>query len=130
MRRSLLVLLVIAVSASGCTAIRRDSRRTLDWLDTSFTPSSPVARAALLPVAIPVGLAGLLTDTLVVNPVYAIDDAWGDTVDLLWTPSDESPLRRTLITPLAAIATPFVFGGEWLWRSIVPKAPRIEAVDQ
>jgi len=119
-------LVCLAVLFAGCTTMRDDSRRTVDWLDGNLTPESPVARGALLPLAIPVGFLGLVTDTVVVNPACAVDDAWGDTVELLWTSREESPLRRALITPLAAVATPFVFAGEWLWRSIVPEEPRAE----
>lgn len=116
-------LLVLALFA-GCTTVRDDSRRTADWLDASLTPESNGARMALLPLAIPVGLGALAADTAVVNPVYAVDDAWGDTVELLWTSREESSLRRALFTPLAALATPFVFGSDWLWRCVVPTAPR------
>lgn len=125
-----LPLLLGLILLAGCTTMRDDSRRTLGWLDRTFTPESPVARGALLPVAIPVGFAGLLTDTIVVNPVYAVDDAWGDTVDLLWTSRDESPLRRALFTPLAAVGTPFVFAADWLWRSLVPTAPRVDETEK
>lgn len=119
-------LLVSLVLLAGCTTMRDDSRRTLDWLDGSFTPGSAGARGALLPVAIPVGFTGLVCDTVLVNPVCAVDDAWGDTVDVLWTSSDESGLRRALFVPLAALGTPFVFAGDWLWRSIVPTSPRAD----
>ena len=121
-------LCAVALFAAGCTTMRDDSRRTLGWLDASLTPEAPAARGALLPLAIPVGFAGLCCDTLVVNPACAIDDAWGDTVELLWTSDEESPLRRALVTPLAALATPFVFAGGWLWRSVVPQSPRAAAV--
>jgi hypothetical protein len=122
-------LAAIALLAS-CTTMRDDSRRTLGWLDGNFTPESAGARGALLPVAIPVGFAGLLTDTVVVNPVCAVDDAWGDTVQLLWTSNEESTLRRALFAPLAALGTPIVFAGDWLWRSLVPTAPRADDADK
>ena len=111
---------------AACTAVR-DHRHTLDWLDATLTPTSPTARGLLLPVAIPVGCVGLLADVLLVNPVLAIDDAWGDTTDLLWTSQEESVLRRVLFTPIAAVATPFVFAGDWLGRSLLPLEPRREA---
>lgn len=123
----MLLLAVLPLVGGGCTAVREDSRRTLDSLDGNFTPASPTTRTVLLPVAIPVGFCGLLTDTLLVNPAFAIDDAWRDTVDLLWTPRDESPLRRALFTPLAALATPLVFAGDWLGRSVFPIPPRQES---
>lgn len=130
MRTAFLGLLVAFLGLVGCTTIRDDSRRTLDLLDANLTPGSPVGRGLLLPVAIPVGFAGLLCDTVVVNPACAIDDAWLDTTDLLWSSRDESMLRRTLFTPVAALATPLVFGLDWLWRSLVPLAPRAELGDE
>ncbi|MBM4063303.1 MAG: hypothetical protein FJ265_19725, partial [Planctomycetes bacterium] len=53
---------------AACTTVRDDSRRTMHWLDAHLTPESAGARAALLPVAIPVGFAAFLTDTVAVNP--------------------------------------------------------------
>ncbi len=124
--RLLLALLAIG-SFAACTCVRDDSRRTLDLLDKNLTPASPTWRAVLLPVAIPVGFAGLLLDSAVVNPVCALDDAWGDTVELLWTWRDESTLRRVLFTPLAALGTPIVFACDWLGRSCLPVPPRKES---
>jgi len=112
---------------AACTCVRRDSRRTLDLLDTNLTPASSAWRAVLLPVAIPVGCSALLADSIVVNPIHAIDDAWGDTVELLWTWREESTLRRVLFTPLAALGTPIVFACDWLGRSCLPLSPRQEA---
>ena len=80
----------------------------------------------MLPLAIPVGVGGLVTDAVLVNPVLCIDDAWGDTVELLWSSEDESNMRRALFAPLAAVATPFVFAGDWFWRSLWPIEPRQE----
>ncbi|HEX5052232.1 MAG TPA: hypothetical protein VFZ65_10700 [Planctomycetota bacterium] len=124
--RAALRAVVCAGVLAGCTAVRDDGRRTLHWLDASLTPSSETARNLLLPVAVPVGFGGLLSDTLLVNPWCAIDDAWGDTCELLWTPHEESALRRVLFAPVAALATPFVFGGDWLGRCCLPLPPRRE----
>jgi hypothetical protein len=118
--------LLIAATFSACTVVRHDGRRTLQWLDATATPSSPVARALLLPVAIPVGGVGLLADALVRNPAHAVDDAWADTSTLLWTSREESALRRALFTPLAAVATPVVFACDWLCRCILPLSPAAE----
>jgi hypothetical protein len=113
-------------AAAACTTSRDDSRRTLDWLDANLAPQSHTTRMVLLPVAIPVGICGLICDTVVVNPVCAIDDAWGDTVDTLWTSNEESGLRRALFTPLAMAATPVVFACDWVWRCLIPTEPRKE----
>lgn len=124
--RRLGVVVSACVLAPACTIVRPDSRRTLDVLDHNLTPASSTARALLLPVAVPVGIGGILTDTLLVNPIHAIDDAWLDMVDVLWTSDDETPLRRALFVPLAALATPVVFAGDWLGRCVLPLPPRKE----
>jgi hypothetical protein len=111
---------------AACTCIRRDSRRTLDLLDHNLTPADATWRLVLLPVAIPVGFGGLLADSAIVNPIYALDDAWDDTSELLWTWRGESTLRRVLFTPLAVLGTPVVFGCDWLLRSCLPLPPRKE----
>ena len=69
---------------------------------------------------------GLATDAVIVHPVFSIDDAWGDTVELLWSPRDESSLRQALFAPVAAIATPVVFATDWVWRSLWAIDPRDE----
>lgn len=115
---------VLLAALASCTTVREDGRRTLHWLDAHLTPDSATVRWCLLPVVIPVGVVGVLSDTLVVNPVCAIDDAWADTVDVLWTSHEESPLRKALFTPLAVLGTPIVFPVDWLWRCLLPIAPR------
>jgi hypothetical protein len=122
-RPGLLPILVILLALGACTTMRDDSRRTLDWLDAHAAPDSPTARAWLLPVAVPVGLLGWTADTVVVNPIAAIDDAWLDTRGLLWESKEESTLRRVLFTPLAALATPVVLGTDWLMRAVFPIEP-------
>lgn len=106
------------------------SRRTLDLCDANLAPApeSTTTRGLLLPVAVPFGFVAGVVDTVAVNPVCAIDDAWLDTVDLLWRSRDESALRRTLFVPLAALVTPIVFGGDWLGRCVFPIPPRMDEI--
>lgn len=109
---------------SGCALFDRDNRRTTSWLDENATPASDGARLALAPLALPAGVVALAADAAIVHPISVVDDAWGDTVELLWSPRDESAFRRVVLTPLAAIATPLVFTGDWLGRSLLPLRPR------
>ena len=69
------------------------------------------------PAALPVGVAALVTDAVVVHPATQIDDACRDTADFLWDYDHDSPLRAVLLTPLSALATPPVFCVDWLLRS-------------
>jgi hypothetical protein len=119
---------LLLLLAAGCAMAAPENRRTLLWLDDNLKPASGVARGALLPAAIPIGLAALAVDAVVVHPVTVVDDAWGDTVDLLWTTRGETPLRQALFAPIAALATPFVFAGDFLGRCNFAIAPRVAAV--
>ena len=47
-----------------------------------------------------------------------IDDAWWDTTDILWEFDHDSNFRTVLLTPLSALATPVVFGVDWVFRSV------------
>lgn len=127
MRKGLLVIGTTCL-LGGCTVFSSSHRHTVDLLDENLTPGSRGARIALLPVAVPVGLMGLTVDAVVVNPVLAVDDAWQDTRALLWSAPDETSFRRAMFVPFAALATPVVFTGDWLWRSLWPLEP-VKPVD-
>jgi hypothetical protein len=121
-QRWLAALLVLALA--GCAQVKEENRRTLNALDAAATPQSEAGRWALSPVALPVGIVALVTDMLVVHPACSLDDAWGDTVQLLWTPRDESRFRRAVLLPLVTLATPLVFAGDWVGRALLPLPPR------
>jgi hypothetical protein len=114
-------------SAAACSMFRDDNRRTLNLIDRELAPASTGAKIALAPVALPVGVTAFAADLVVVHPIASIDDAWLDTEELLWQPKDESGLRRALFVPLAAVATPFVFVGDWVGRWLLPITGRPEA---
>lgn len=116
MRQVLLSLIVHA--CVGCAFFDADNRRTLNALDRNLVPESTTARWALAPIGLPVAVVAGTVDVLVVHPVSVVDDAWGDTQALLWTPRDESRFRRAVLVPLAALATPLVFVGDALGRAL------------
>lgn len=129
MARSMLLLLLAMAWAltAGCAVFKEENRRTLNALDEHLTPSSVGARWVFAPLALPIGLAGGATDLVLVHPACVIDDAWGDTVELLWTPRGESRFRRAVMLPLVTLATPFVFIGDWLGRAAFMLPPRKES---
>lgn len=115
--------LSLAVVA-GCSMFDRDNRRTLELLDRELAPASTGTRLALAPLALPLGVGALVADAVVVHPTCSLDDAWLDTRDLLWRSRDESALRRALFVPLAVLATPVVFAGDWVGRCLLPLGER------
>ncbi len=122
-RSTLLLPLVLAAS---CAIAEPDNRRTLNALDAHLTPTSTSARWLASPVALPVGVLGVAADALVVHPCCVLDDAWGDTVEWLWEPREESRFRSAVMTPLRVIASPIVFVGDWLGRATFDIPPRKE----
>jgi hypothetical protein len=117
------MLALLALAASGCAIAERDNRRTLNALDEHATPASEPARWALAPLALPVSLVAAAGDMLIVHPVCSVDDAWADTVDVLWTSHGETRFRRVVMIPLAALTTPPFFAGNLLFRSLLPVDP-------
>jgi hypothetical protein len=118
---------VLALSLGGCAVFESENRRTLNALDEHVTPQGAGARWALSPLALPLGFGALAADLLLVHPVCSVDDAWGDTVEWLWTPRGETRFRRAVMLPLVTVATPVVFGGDLAGRSVFPIDPRKDA---
>lgn len=109
---------MLTCSLAGCAFLDEDNRRTLNYLDAHAAPESAAARWALSPVALPIALGAGALDAAVVHPATQLDDAWRDTVDLLWDYEQDSSFRAVLLTPLAVMATPPVFCGDWLLRAV------------
>ena len=109
---------VFVVASSSCAFLNPDSRRTLNYLDANLAPQSATARVLLSPVALPVGVAAGVADAVVVHPLTQVDEAWRDTLDVLWDYDQGSAFRQVLLTPLSALATPLVFAGDWLCRAV------------
>jgi len=110
--------ILAALGLSGCAVFDEPNRPLLDLLDENVAPSSTAGRWLAAPVALPVAAVAVTVDAVVVRPATQIDDAWGDTVELLWEPGDQTPFRRVVVAPVMALATPVVFASDWLVRSM------------
>jgi len=121
-----------------------DRRHLLNYLDANWTPgsatgsapSSTTGRWLAAPLALPVGLVAGVADAVVLHPISQVDDAWIDTVDVVWDFRGSTDFRTVLLTPLSAVATPVVFGVTWLWRSVfdiddsVAEASSVDVVEE
>lgn len=116
--------------ACACAMGNGDRRLLLNHLDAEWAPESNAGRWLLAPVALPVGVVAFATDAVVVHPATQVDDAWGDTVEALWTFDHGSRFRNALVTPLSAVATPVVFPVVWIWRSVFDVRDRRVVEDQ
>ncbi|MFT4512188.1 MAG: hypothetical protein ACI89X_001292 [Planctomycetota bacterium] len=110
-------LVVVCTCATSCALGNGDRRRALNYLDANWTPTTTTGRWLAAPVALPVGIVAGATDAIVLHPLSQIDDAWVDTVDVVWD-FDDTEFRTVLLVPLAAVATPVVFGVTWLFRAV------------
>ncbi len=120
------LLVVVTALAASCAMGNGGRRRLLNYLDANFTPSTTTGRWLLSPIALPVGIVAGATDAVVLHPLSQIDDAWVDTVDVVWDFGPGTDFRTVLLTPLSAVATPVVFGVTWLWRSVFDISDSIE----
>lgn len=120
------LLLSLVLFGAGCAIFDSDNRHTLNLLDEHLTPEDAAAKWALAPIALTAGLVAASVDAVIVHPINVVGDAWGDTAELLWDSPDESGFRRAIFAPVAVIATPFVFVGDWLGRSSFSIPPREE----
>ena len=112
------LLVVVGACLASCAIGNQDRRLLLNYLDESWTPPTATGRWLAAPVALPVGFCAGVTDAVLLHPLSQIDDAWVDTVDVVWDFGDSTDFRTVLLTPLSAVATPIVFGVTWLWRSV------------
>ena len=69
-----------------------------------------------------------MLDAVVVHPATQLDDAWRDTVDLVWDYEQDSSFHAVLLTPLSAVATPVVYCGDWLLRAVFDIDQNLEQV--
>ena len=121
--------IALAFAVAACAVTDEHNRTTLTVLDEHLIPASTSGRVALFPVALPVGLVAYAVDSLI-HPFTVFDDAWGDTVELLWTSRNSSRFRRALMIPVSAILTPVIFVGDWIGRSLLPLPPRAGAAGE
>ncbi len=121
------MLAVLAWVSVGCAVFLPENRRTLNALDEHIAPTSTAGRWAAAPVTFPAGVVAFVLDVVVVHPATVIDDAWGDTVELLWEPRAETRFRRAVLLPLVTLATPLVFVGDFLGRAALAIPPRPDA---
>ena len=117
-RKAQAAAVVFFAAWSSCAFLRPENRRTLNYLDANLAPQSATARILLSPVALPVGVAAGVADAVVVHPLTQVDEAWRDTLDVLWDYDQSSSFRQVLLTPLSVLATPLVFAGDWFCRAV------------
>lgn len=113
------IVLGLACLLSGCALANRDNRPVWNAFESKIVPESEAAFYATLPLTIPVGFVAILVDTFIAHPIQVVDDAWNDTYNM-WTDLEfeEHYYTESAWLPLRAVATPVVFAGSLLGRSV------------
>lgn len=117
--RPSLALAGALLCCAGCAWSNDINRPVWNVFEANLVPKSDGARAATLPLTVPLGLVAILTDTLIAHPIQVIDDAWCDAGevwdDLNWR---DSYYTECGFLPVRVAATPLVFAGAWLGRAL------------
>jgi len=102
----------------GCAFMNRDNTPALNLVEDNLWPEATGWRVVAFPVVFPIGLVAVITDGLIIHPVTVIDDAAGDTGDILWDEWDwdEHYVTECAALPWRAVATPLIFIGDFLGR--------------
>jgi hypothetical protein len=119
-KSSLLLVVLLAFSLSGCAFLNRDNTPALNFVENNLWPEKTGWKIAVSPVVVPLGLVAVVTDAVVIHPVSVIDDAAGDTGDVLWKNFkwDKKYITACTSIPWRGIATPPFFIGNFLGRSM------------
>ena len=105
----------LAWCAMGCAVVNKEKRSLTMWMDKNAAPENKVARAALLPVAVPVGVATLTIDGTVINTVRGVPEAFDKTNDFALFIGKKRPYRLrnfardVWVSPVQAVVYPVVF---------------------
>jgi hypothetical protein len=105
----------VLLACGGCAFMEEDNRRWLNLADDAIQPQKPVTQAAMAPVFVPVGVALLATDALVVHPMVRLPDALEITDEVMWDTfgRSNSPFRESMLLVPRIVGTPIAFAVIW-----------------
>jgi hypothetical protein len=114
-----IALLLLFFMLTGCAMFNRNNTRALNFVEAHLVPSDPLSKKLSYPVTIPVSLAAVIFDMVLLHPISVIPDAARDSRDL-W---QDLPWREQYFTTSASVLpraafTPIFFTGDFLGRSL------------
>jgi len=112
-------LLCAALLVSGCAVLSQEDRVLTRTLDEKFTPRSGVAKIAAAPVALPVGVAALAIDGVLLNPVRNLSDS-AELANIVFEEVPFTGLGEVIVFPMRLITYPILFLGAELVLCTIP----------
>ncbi len=100
-------------ASTGCSVIQKENRRTLNALDEAVRIESATGQIAAAPVFVPVGVAALVADAVVVHPLVSVPAAWSDTSRVVWEDPEGSDFYQAMVFLPKVAVTPVVLVGDW-----------------
>jgi hypothetical protein len=119
MMRTRSLFLPVLLLLAACAWTRRENRPVWSAFEANLVPESPALFTATLPATVVLGTGAILVDTLVAHPLQVVDEAWDDSAGL-WRNLDleQAYYTEAAFMPFRAVATPIVFVGSFLGRSM------------
>ena len=102
-----------------CAVLAPERRVLTTTLDENLTPPSPAARAALTPLAVPVGLVALGLDAVLINPIAHIPDSYKN-ANVVFTEIPYTEYGEIVVFPMRVLTYPVIFVGSMLFYAMVP----------
>lgn len=124
MRRCSRIILRITAVACVCTGLQcgvlaKRNRVLTGLLDEHLAPKTTVAQVALSPVAMPVGLATLTVDAVLINPVLHVPDAI-EIANWVFTEVPFTGFGEIIVFPMRIISYPVMFVGAMIFYITIP----------
>jgi len=125
-RARIIVLVACLLLCAGCAAFNRDNTPTLNFVENKVLPEKGAGRYVAYPLLLPVALAAVTVDAVIVHPISVAHDAYLDTKEALWEDFDWQHRYFTECFALVprTVATPIVLAACFLGRSTFDIEPR------
>ncbi|MEQ9367259.1 MAG: hypothetical protein RIF32_23710 [Leptospirales bacterium] len=117
--RFLLLTALVISGAANCAVLIPEHRVLTRLLDEHLAPESPVARVALAPAAVPVGLAALSIDGVLINPVRRVPDSI-ENANFVFDEVPYAGIGEILVFPMRVVTYPVIFFGSMLFYVMAP----------
>jgi len=125
-RARIIVLVACLLLCGGCAAFNRDNTPALNFVENRMLPEEGAPRYVAYPLLLPVALAAVAMDAVIIHPISVAHDAYLDTKEALWERLDWQHQYVTECFSLVprTLATPIVLAGCFLGRSTFDIEPR------